>query len=90
MDKIKKDWIEMSKLHKDSMGDDDIFMQELLRGQGEPITQDTKSKSKTLNDDDWEKRFERLLKLDLIELPAGFYEETMLFDEPERLMDVFT
>lgn len=25
----------MSKLHKDSMGDDDIFMQELVKSQGE-------------------------------------------------------
>jgi hypothetical protein len=31
-----------------------------------------------------------LLKLDLIELPEAFYEENMLFDEPEKLMDVFT
>ena len=43
-----------------------------------------------MTDKDWEKRFYDLLKLDLIELPEDFYEETLLFDEPERLMDVFT
>ena len=43
-----------------------------------------------MTDKDWEKRFHDLLKLDLIELPEDFYEETLLFDEPERLMDVFT
>ena len=39
---------------------------------------------------DWERRFLDLLKLDLVELPEAFYEENMLFDEPEKLMDVFT
>jgi hypothetical protein len=43
-----------------------------------------------MTDKDWEGRFGQLLKLDLIELPEGFYEEAMLFEEPERLMDVFT
>jgi hypothetical protein len=27
--RIKRDWIEFAKLHKDSMEDDDIFMKEL-------------------------------------------------------------
>jgi hypothetical protein len=35
LDRIKKEWIEMNKLHKDGMGDDDIFIQELLMAQGE-------------------------------------------------------
>ena len=43
-----------------------------------------------MTEKDWEKRFYDLLKIDLIELPEGFYEEQMLFEEPERLMDVFT
>jgi hypothetical protein len=83
-----KEWIEMSKLHKDQMGDDEIFMQELLKSQGEPPQE--KSKSKQMSEKDWERRFLDLLKLDLIELPEDFYEENMLFEEPEKLMDVFT
>lgn len=39
---------------------------------------------------DWDKRFDDLLQLDLIELEENFYEEEMLFEQPERLMDVFS
>lgn len=87
LDKIKKDWIEMSKLHKDQMGDDEIFMQELLKQQGDhpEIVNNVK-----MTDKDWENRFNDLLKLDLIEMPLDFYDENLLFDEPEKLMDVFT
>ena len=31
-----------------------------------------------------------LLKLDLIDVPEDFYQEELLFNEPERLMEVFT
>jgi hypothetical protein len=30
-----------------------------------------------------------LLKLDLIDVPKEFYQEELLFNEPERLIDVF-
>jgi uncharacterized protein involved in exopolysaccharide biosynthesis len=91
LEKIKKEWIEMNKLQRDTMGDEDII-QELLKQQGSDVVaqHDAKGKPKQMNDKDWEKRFDDLLKLDLIDLPEGFYEEEMLFDEPERLMDVFT
>lgn len=39
---------------------------------------------------DWDKRFDDLLQLDLIELEENFYKEEMLFEQPERLMDVFS
>ena len=40
-----KKWIEMSKLHKDQMGDDEIFMQELLKAQNDgPPTHEKKGK----------------------------------------------
>jgi hypothetical protein len=42
-----------------------------------------------MNKSDWEKRFDKLLKYDLIDVPKNFYDEELLFDEPERLMDVF-
>ena len=84
-----KKWIEMSKLHEDQMGDDEIFMQELLKAQGDGGPTHEK-KGKQMSQADWERRFLDLLKLDLVELPEAFYEENMLFDEPERLMDVFT
>jgi len=74
------------------MGDDEVFMQELLKiqGDGGGTSQNSKTNQKQMNDKDWEKRFHDLLKLDLIELPEDFYDEKMLFDEPEKLMDVFT
>lgn len=34
LNKIKKDWIEFSKLHQDSMEDDDLFMKELAPTDG--------------------------------------------------------
>lgn len=84
----------MSKLHKDSMGDDEIFIQELLKAQGEDVgsshTDDPKKKPKVMTKADWEKRFEQLLKLELIDVPKDFYYEELLFEEPERLMEVFT
>jgi hypothetical protein len=58
------------------MGDDDLFMQELLKQQGETTNQvATTGKAKAMTEKDWEKRFDDLLRLDLIELPEGFYEE---------------
>lgn len=81
----------MSKINKDSMGEEDIFMQELLKQQGDQqIQSGSQGKAKAMTEKDWEKRFEDLLRLDLINLDKGFYEEEMLFEEPERLMDVFT
>ena len=71
------------------MGDDEIFMQELLKAQGDG-GQTHEKKGKYMTQADWERRFHDLLKLDLIELPEAFYKENMLFDEPEKLMDVFT
>jgi hypothetical protein len=43
-----------------------------------------------MTEKDWEKRFDDLLRLDLIAMEPGFYEEQMLFEEPEKLMEVFT
>ena len=81
----------MSKLHKDSMGDDDIFIQELLKAENDGSrVEKKKSNKQVMNKSDWENRFNMLLKLDLIDVPRDFYEEELLFDEPERLMDVFT
>jgi hypothetical protein len=31
LEKIKREWIERSKIHKDSMGDEDIFIHEMLK-----------------------------------------------------------
>lgn len=45
---------------------------------------------KAMTDKDWEKRFEQLLKEDLIDVPEDFYDEKILFEEPEQLMQIFT
>jgi hypothetical protein len=53
----------MNKLHKDSMGDDEIFMQELLKAQGEqdgtsqPDDYKKKVKHVQMTKADMEKRF---------------------------------
>lgn len=81
----------MSKLHKDSMGDDDIFIQELLKAENEGNrVEEKKSNKQGMTKQDWENRFNMLLKLDLIDVPEDFYQEELLFNEPERLMEVFT
>lgn len=80
-------------MYKDSMGDDDIFIQELLKAENDGVKlEDPKKKDKqvAMSKSDWESRFYMLLRLDLIDVPSDFYQEELLFNEPERLMDVFT
>lgn len=43
-----------------------------------------------MNDKYWEERFEYLLKQDLINVPKDYYDEKILFDDPEQLMEVFS
>ena len=87
LQQIKREWIERSKIHKDSMGDEDIFIQEMGKQDGEgPKVQ---KNSEKIGKIDWENRFQMLLKLDLIDVPREFYQEELLFNEPERLIDVF-
>ena len=82
LEKIKSQWIEMNKLHKDSMGDDEIFIQELLKAQGEQDGTNLqvddpkkggKPKQAQMTKEDMEKRFEQLLKFELIDVPKDFY-----------------
>ena len=42
-----------------------------------------------MNNDDWEKRFYDLLAKDLIDVPEDYYDEKILFSEPEQLMEIF-
>ena len=37
----------------------------------------------------WEERFDHLLKQDLIDVPRDYYDEQILFDDPDQLMEVF-
>ena len=47
LERIKKDWLEMMKMRRDDMGDDDIIMQELLKSQGDiSSTQQSGGKNK--------------------------------------------
>lgn len=69
------------------MGDEDIFIHEMGKQDGEgPKVQKNSDKIGKI---DWENRFQMLLKLDLIDVPKEFYQEELLFNEPEKLIDVF-
>ena len=55
LQQIKREWIERSKIHKDSMGDEDIFIQEMDKQDGEgPKVQKNSDKIGKI---DWENRF---------------------------------
>lgn len=44
-----------------------------------------------MTEKDWEKRFEQLLAEDLIDVKdENFYDEEILFDDPEQLMNIFS
>lgn len=40
-------------------------------------------------DDKWELIFDQLLEEDKIDVPADFYDEEVLFDDPEQLIEIF-
>jgi hypothetical protein len=70
------------------MEDDDLFLKELAPGDGN--AQQTVQKNKNMNSDKyWEERFDYLLKQDLINVPKDYYDEQILFDDPDQLMEVF-
>lgn len=79
----------MKKIRKDNTDDDELMMQELRKQFGDSTAQKN-DKATVMTQADWEREFDLRLKFELIDLPEGFYEEEMLFDEPEKLMDVFT
>jgi hypothetical protein len=87
--KVKKDWIAFHKLHKTNF-DDEL-------GHGEKKQEDTtghKKKGekvqKTLTNEEWDALFLKMLKEDRVEVPEDFYEEDILFDEDEQLMEIYT
>ena len=82
----------MKKLRKDNTDDDELMMQELRKQFGDSTAQGVQKNEKAtvMTQADWEREFDLRLKFELIDLPEGFYEEEMLFEEPEKLMDVFT
>lgn len=70
------------------MEDDDLFLKELAPGDGN--AQQTVQTNKNMNSDKyWEERFDYLLKQDLINVPKDYYDEQILFDDPDQLMEVF-
>jgi len=42
-----------------------------------------------MTDADWEKTFYEQLEQDLIDVPEDYYDEKILFEEPEQLMEIF-
>ena len=98
---IKRDWIERTKLHKDSLDEDEMLIQEFIKPKGgeqimtktaSSLGSKTKGKggSKASATRDLEARFEQLLNLDLIDVPDDFYEDEILYDQPEQLLERFT
>jgi len=70
------------------MEDDDLFLKELAPVDGN--AQQTVQTNKNMNSDKyWEERFDYLLKQDLINVPKDYYDEQILFDDPDQLMEVF-
>ena len=45
---------------------------------------------KEMTDRDWADKFEELLQADLIDVPEDYYDEPILFDTAEQLMQIFT
>ena len=45
---------------------------------------------KTLTNEEWDALFLKMLKEDRVEVPEDFYEEDILFDEDEQLMEIYT
>lgn len=45
--------------------------------------------AKQISDADWEQRFNDLLEQDLIDVPEDYYDEKILFSEPDELMEIF-
>ncbi len=87
----KRKWIEFARLHRDSaLGgmEDEFLLSELSKDgeqQGKTPGGGRKTQgqpSKSMSDQDWEKRFEQLLREDLIDVGRDFYEESILYDDP--------
>lgn len=87
LQKIKSDWIEFNKLHKDQFTEDDFNLTD-ERG-GKPVKNRINQSENYMSDQYWSDQFEKRLKADLIDVPDDFYEEEILYDKPEQLMEVF-
>ena len=40
--------------------------------------------------EDWEYRYEQLLDLHLVDVPANYYDDTLFFSDPEDLKQIFS
>lgn len=43
-----------------------------------------------MTDKDWEAKFEMLMAEDLVELPEDFFDEDLLYSDPNELNEIFT
>ena len=88
--KVKKDWIAFHKLHKTNF-DDEMGGETKKSEEGTGINKKKGEKvQKTLTNDEWDALFLKMLKEDRVEVPEDFYEEDILFEEDEQLMDIYT
>lgn len=43
-----------------------------------------------MTDKDWEAKFEMLMAEDLVQLPEDFFDEDLLYSDPNELNEIFT
>lgn len=89
LNKIKKEWIELNKLHKNKIFEDD-FGGESKATESEAKTSfmgRMKGKAaagqKDMTEKEWEGVFKQMLQDDRVDVPEDFYDEDNLFEESE-------
>ena len=80
LQKIKSDWIEFNKLHKDQFADDDFYLTD-ERGGGKPKNSRVSQSENYMSDQYWSDQFDKRLNEDLIDVPNDFYDEVVYFEE---------
>ena len=88
-------------MNQESIGDEEDLLNEFSKpdatatSQSGSIGETRKTKKglpvsqKHMSDADWEAKFFDLLDKDLIDVPEDYYDEKILFEEPEQLMEIF-
>ena len=96
LQEIKSEWIEMAK-HNKILDDDDLSMRHeklpSLGGHEEhkpPLGRRKPDQQRSMTYADWEHEFERRLKNDQIDVPADYYDEDVLFKNPDELMLIYS
>ena len=106
LQKVKADWIEFNRQHKDLIDEDDLMISDFnkqldnvtVKNPSTVAGTTNKSKKgqpvqkKVTDNQYWEDRFEQYYQDDYIDIPdpESYYAEEILFNDPEQLMEIFT